>query len=174
MARMACVGALALAGLLCACSTARPRAAAENKTAAPGPVAPAAAAQSDFAIDPIDIAQYTEAPAKDADAAHPWLTLKSIGFFYNRSDLTAWEATKIAEIVDYMTLHPEAEVGINRPAVAPGGDPGIDDLNHRRVRTIINGLITAGVSENRIHVGNYVDLPLSLEQQVVVLTRRAL
>lgn len=162
-------GAFALVGLLCGCSYSKPSASIESKTSAQGFVATTAAAPADFAIDPIDLA-----PAKSADSMRPWLVLKSFGFFYDRADLATWEASKIAEIATYVAQHPGVELGVNRPAVAADGDPGIDDLNHRRVRTIINGLITAGVSEDRILVGNYRNLPLSLDQQVEVFVRRGL
>jgi len=167
-------GALCLIGILSACNTTKPKILHENKTAVSNLGSAPTAAQSDYATNPIDAAPSREAPAKSTDPVQPWLVLKSIGFFYDRADLAGWEAIKITEIVTYVALHPEVELGINRPAVAADGDPKIDDLNHRRVRTIINRLMTAGVSEDRIQVGNYRNLPLSLDQQVEVFVRRSL
>lgn len=169
--QIACISALALIGLVGACSTAKPSTSAANKTETSSVGAATTTAQSDYAISPIDVTIKPEVPPKSADPVRPWLVLKSIGFFYDRADLSGWEAIKITEIVTYVALHPGAELGINRPAVATDGNPAIDDLNHRRVRTIINGLITAGVSEDRIQIGNYRDLPLSPDQQVEVFVR---
>lgn len=185
-------GAIALVGLLNACTTSKTGTSTVDDSVRPVSVASTTSAQPDYMTNPVDTAvtrtdgkpgltsrQPSAAPNIDAltegpDAARPWVALKSIGFFYNRADLAAWEAIKIKEIVDYIAQHPGVEVGINRPAEASDADLVKEGLGRQRVSTIYDALIAAGVTAARIHMGTYVDIPPSLDQRIEVFSRPSL
>jgi outer membrane protein OmpA-like peptidoglycan-associated protein len=76
----------------------------------------------------------------------------------NSDDIRDSDRTKAGEIADYMNANPSYHIGI-------------DGANERRVRTVRDALIGAGVPASRITTGAFGDPELRRDGRVSVLVR---
>jgi outer membrane protein OmpA-like peptidoglycan-associated protein len=102
-----------------------------------------------------------------------WSNYREVQFDYNRSDLQASEQRKVTEIARYLNANPSLIVGLDGSMDPRGTDPRNQELNDRRVGTIRNSLIQAGVADSRIHIGAFGNGQMARDRQVAVLLRTA-
>jgi outer membrane protein OmpA-like peptidoglycan-associated protein len=105
------------------------------------------------------------------DAGNPWTSLRTIWFFSNRSDLEPPEILKVSEIVRYMESNPAAELGIDSTTDDGSTEPADRALNERRIDTIRDAMITAGIPFSKIQVGAYGATGSAIDRRVIVLVR---
>jgi peptidoglycan-associated lipoprotein len=88
-------------------------------------------------------------------AAVRWTSFKDILFDFDKSDLRVNETGKVAEVAHYMQQNPSVKVGIDGHADPRGTDKYNQALSERRVNTIREALVRAGVSGDKIHTGAF-------------------
>jgi peptidoglycan-associated lipoprotein len=84
-----------------------------------------------------------------------WTSFKDILFDFDRSDLRAEETGKVAEIAAYLQQHPAVKIGIDGHTDPRGTDAYNQALSERRVETVREALVRAGVPAARIHTGAF-------------------
>jgi outer membrane protein OmpA-like peptidoglycan-associated protein len=94
-----------------------------------------------------------------------WTSFREFWFDSNRTDIQASDSSKVSEIVAYMNQNPSLRIGID------GTDPRNDDLSERRVRSVRDALIQAGIPSSKIQSGAYGDRKLAADRRVEVLVR---
>jgi OOP family OmpA-OmpF porin len=102
-----------------------------------------------------------------------WTLYRDVRFDYNRSDLQPSETSKVIEIAQYMQINPSLKIGLDGTQDPYGTDPRNQELSDRRVNTIREALITAGVPARRIQSGAFGDAHLTHDRRVAVLIRTA-
>ena len=80
---------------------------------------------------------------------------------------------KVSEIAHYMRNNPSLAVGLDGTMDPRGTDPRNQDLSDRRVRSIRNALVEAGVPISRIQIGAYGDARLAQDRRVAVMLSTA-
>lgn len=84
-----------------------------------------------------------------------WMSLKEIMFDYDRSDIRYSESRKPAEVAAYMSQNPSVRLGIDGYTDMRGTSQYNPPLNQRRVAAVLDALIQAGVSADRIETGTF-------------------
>jgi len=84
-----------------------------------------------------------------------WTKFKDFLFDFDKSDILLSETDKAAEIAAYMKQNPSVVVGIDGYADPRGTDPYNLALSQRRVDTIRDALIKAGVPNYMIQTGAF-------------------
>jgi outer membrane protein OmpA-like peptidoglycan-associated protein len=84
-----------------------------------------------------------------------WTSLKDFMFDYDRSDIRYSESRKPAEIATYMSQNPTVRLGIDGYTDSRGSTQYNVPLSQRRVATVRDALIQAGVSADRIETGTF-------------------
>lgn len=102
-----------------------------------------------------------------------WTSYREFWFPYGSADFQDSQNSKLTEIATYMKNNPSLEIGIDGSMDPRGTDPRDQDLSDRRVGSVRNALITAGVPANRIRVGNFGDSDLRRDRRVEVLIATA-
>jgi len=98
-----------------------------------------------------------------------WTSLRDFWFGFGQSDLQASETSKVSEIAAYMSQNPSLRIGIDGSMDPRGSDPRNQDLSDRRVGTVRDALIQAGVPAYRIQTGPFGDQTLRRDRRVEVL-----
>jgi outer membrane protein OmpA-like peptidoglycan-associated protein len=127
---------------------------------APGAVGPAGVAGAQGPMGPVGPAgvagvQGAAGPAGPASVPVKWATFKDILFDFDRSDIRVSEATKVPEIAAYMQQNPGLQVGIDGFTDPRGASRYNQSLSERRVNTIHDALVKAGVASDRIEKGAF-------------------
>jgi len=90
-----------------------------------------------------------------------WMSLKDIMFDYDRSDIRYSESRKPAEVAAYMSQNPSVRLGIDGYTDSRGTSQYNVPLSQRRVTTVRDALIQAGVPADRIETGTFgTDRPM--------------
>jgi len=84
-----------------------------------------------------------------------WSSLKEFMFDYDRSDIRYSESRKPAEVADYMSQNPSVRLGVAGYTDMQGTSQYNLPLNQRRVATVRDALIQAGVPADRIETGMF-------------------
>jgi peptidoglycan-associated lipoprotein len=90
-----------------------------------------------------------------AAAAKQWSSFRNFEFDFDKSAVRSNETRHVSDIAAYMKQNPSARVGIDGHTDPRGTDPYNQALSERRVNSIRDALVTAGVSGNRIHTGAF-------------------
>jgi outer membrane protein OmpA-like peptidoglycan-associated protein len=97
-----------------------------------------------------------------------WTSHRVITFDYAQSDLSAPDRSTVSEIAAYMARNPSLQAGIDGYR-----DPNNQNLSGRRVGTVRNALLVAGVPSYKIQVGPFGDQQFSKDRRVEVLLSTA-
>jgi len=84
-----------------------------------------------------------------------WSSLKEFMFDYDRSDIRYSESRKPAEVAAYMSQNPSVRLGVAGYTDMQGTNQYNLPLNQRRVATVRDALIQAGVPAERIETGTF-------------------
>jgi outer membrane protein OmpA-like peptidoglycan-associated protein len=95
------------------------------------------------------------APASSPMSGVRWMSLKEFMFDYDRSDIRYSESRKPGEVAAYMSQNPSARLGIAGYTDMQGTEQYNLPLNQRRVVTVRDALIQAGVAADRIETGTF-------------------
>ena len=97
------------------------------------------------------------APASSPAPMHGarWSSLKEFMFDYDRSDIRYSESRKPAEVAAYMSQNPSVRLGVAGYTDMQGTSQYNLPLNQRRVATVRDALIQAGVPADRIETGTF-------------------
>src|SRR5882724_6063049 len=95
------------------------------------------------------------APALAPLPAVRWTSLKDFMFDFDRSDIRYSESKKPAEIATYMSQNPSVRLGIDGYTDSRGTAQYNLPLSQRRVATVRDALIQAGVPADRIETGTF-------------------
>ena len=101
------------------------------------------------------------APALSPMPGARWMSLKDFMFDYDRSDIRYSESRKPAEVAAYMSQNPSVRLGIDGYTDSRGTSQYNVPLSQRRVTTVRDALIQAGVPADRIETGTFgTDRPM--------------
>jgi outer membrane protein OmpA-like peptidoglycan-associated protein len=98
-----------------------------------------------------------------------WTSYRDFWFAFDNSDLQASDASTVSEITAYMNQNPSLRLGIDGSTDSRGTDPRSQTLSARRIDTVRNALIQAGVPAHRIQTGAFGDQGLRRDRRVEVL-----
>jgi outer membrane protein OmpA-like peptidoglycan-associated protein len=93
-----------------------------------------------------------------------WTPYKDFWFDSNTSDLKSADLGKASDIAKYLNQNPGKQVGIDGSI-----DPSNTDLSNRRVNTVRNALVEAGVPSSKIQIGPFGNPELQRDRRVEVL-----
>lgn len=93
-----------------------------------------------------------------------WASYRVIDFDYARSELSAADRSVISDVAAYMAKNPSLQVGLDGY-----NDPNSPRLSERRVGTVREALIAAGVPPSKIQVGAFGDPQLRTDRRVEML-----
>ena len=96
-----------------------------------------------------------------------WTSYRTFWFDSNTAELRSSDMSQVSEIAGYMKQNPSLKVGIDG-SIPPGSD---QDLANRRISTLREALIKAGVPASQIETGAFGDVKLARERRVEVLLR---
>ena len=102
-------------------------------------------------------------------AVQSWTSYRNFRFDGTQSDIRSGEMGQVAEIATYIQQNPSIMVGIDGYAETSGMDAF--NLSQRRVNTVRDALIQAGVPAERIQAGAFGDQRLKSNGRVEVLVR---
>jgi len=88
-------------------------------------------------------------------AATKWTSFRDFLFDFDKSDIRSNETQHVTDIVAYMKENPTVHVGIDGHTDPRGTDAFNQGLSERRVNTISEALVAAGVSAGRIKTGAF-------------------
>jgi len=83
------------------------------------------------------------------------MSLKEIMFDYDRSDIRYSESRKPSEVAAYMSQNPSVRLGIDGYTDVRGTSQNNPPLSQRRVTTVRDALVQAGVPADRIETGTF-------------------
>jgi len=93
-----------------------------------------------------------------------WSAFNEFWFDSNRSDIQRTDSSKVGDIANYLRQNPGQQVAIDGSM-----DPNNRDLSNRRVNTVRNALMQAGVPSNRIQTGAFGDPNMQRDSRVGIL-----
>jgi outer membrane protein OmpA-like peptidoglycan-associated protein len=93
-----------------------------------------------------------------------WTSYRVINFDYARSDLNAADKSTVSEVASYMARNPSLQVGLDGYR-----DPSNPSLSDRRIGTVRDALIVAGVPSSKVQIGAFGDPLASRDRRVEVL-----
>jgi outer membrane protein OmpA-like peptidoglycan-associated protein len=96
--------------------------------------------------------------------ASGWTPFKDFWFDQRSSDLQSGDSTKVSDIASYLNQNPGQQVGIDGSM-----DTNNVDLNNRRVNTVRNALLRAGVPSYKIMIGNFGNPAMQRDRRIEVL-----
>lgn len=102
-----------------------------------------------------------ERPAAEAPR---WTKFNDILFDFDKSDIRANEMSKVAAVAAYLKQNPSVQVAIDGHADPRGTDPYNQALSQRRVNTIRDALVKAGVPGDKIQAGAFGEQRLKCSQ----------
>jgi outer membrane protein OmpA-like peptidoglycan-associated protein len=95
------------------------------------------------------------APASSPQPAAHWTLVKEFMFDFDRSDIRYSESRKPAEVAAYMSQNPSVRLGLAGYTDRQSTDQYNQPLSQRRVATVRDALIQAGVAADRIETGTF-------------------
>ncbi len=95
------------------------------------------------------------APASSPQPGVRWTLVKEFMFDYDRSDIRNSESRKPAEVAAYMSQNPSVRLGLAGYTNTQSTDQYNLPLSQRRVATVRDALIQAGVPADRIETGTF-------------------
>lgn len=95
-----------------------------------------------------------------------WTFYRDFVFDDNRSDFHPSDFEKSTEIAKYINENPSLKVGIDGFM-----DPRTTEIDERRIATVRNSLINAGIPEYKIEKGSFGNPQYARKQRVAVLIR---
>jgi outer membrane protein OmpA-like peptidoglycan-associated protein len=95
------------------------------------------------------------AGAQGAPASSRWTLVKEFMFDFDRSDIRNSESRKPAEVAAYMSQNPSMRLGLAGYTKRQSTDQYNLPLSQRRVATVRDALIQAGVPADRIETGTF-------------------
>lgn len=95
------------------------------------------------------------APASPPMPGVRWISLKEFMFDYDRSDIRYSESRKPSEVAAYLSQNPSVRLGIDGYTDSRGTSQYNLPLSQRRVTTVRDALIQAGVPADRIETGTF-------------------
>lgn len=98
-----------------------------------------------------------------------WTSYRDFWFQQNVAEFDSFESDKLMEVAAYAKRNPSLDIGIDGSADPRGIDARTPNLNERRVKTIHDGLIAAGVPSSQIKVGAFGDPALRRDGRIEVL-----
>jgi outer membrane protein OmpA-like peptidoglycan-associated protein len=93
-----------------------------------------------------------------------WTSFRVINFDYARSDLSSADKSTVNEVAAYMAKNPSLQIGIDGYR-----DPNAVNLSERRVSTVRDALIVAGVPSYKVQVGAFGDPQFARDRRVEML-----
>ena len=90
-----------------------------------------------------------------AAAGKNWASFRNFLFDFDMSAIRANETNHVSDIAAYVKQNPTARVGIDGHTDPRGTDAYNQSLSERRVNTIREALVTAGVAGDKIHTGAF-------------------
>ncbi|MGE5201744.1 MAG: OmpA family protein [Acidobacteriota bacterium] len=93
-----------------------------------------------------------------------WTEYRVINFDQGRADLTNSDQRTVSEIATYVTANPSLMVGLDGYR-----DPGNQNLSERRVGSVRDALVVAGVPSYKVRIGAFGDPNLRRDGRVDVL-----
>jgi len=103
-------------------------------------------------------------PQGPVGIVNSWTSYRVITFDNGRADLSAFDKNTVSEIAAYMAKNPSLQVGLDGYK-----DPSYQNLSDRRVGTVRDALIVAGVPSYKVQVGAFGDPQFSRDRRVEVL-----
>jgi outer membrane protein OmpA-like peptidoglycan-associated protein len=97
-------------------------------------------------------------------AAKQWSSFRDFQFDFDMSAIRSNETSHVSDIAAYMKQNPTARVGIDGHTDPRGTDAFNQGLSERRVNAIRDALVTAGVSDNKIHTGAFGESQLKCNE----------
>lgn len=101
-----------------------------------------------------------------------WAKFNNILFDFDKSDIRATETSKVAAIAAYLNQNPSAKVGIDGYADPRGTDAYNQALSERRVNTIQDALVKAGVPSRKIQTGAFGEKRLKCTEKTEACWQR--
>jgi peptidoglycan-associated lipoprotein len=95
------------------------------------------------------------AGAQTAAAAKQWSSFRDFLFDFDKSAIRSNETSHVSDVAAYLKQNPSARVGIDGHTDPRGTDAFNQGLSERRVNTIRDALVNAGVSAGKIHTGAF-------------------
>jgi outer membrane protein OmpA-like peptidoglycan-associated protein len=95
------------------------------------------------------------APASSPQPGLRWTLVKEFMFDFDRSDIRYSESRKPAEVAAYMSQNPSVRLGLAGYTNTQSTDQYNLPLSQRRVATVRDALIQAGVPADRIETGTF-------------------
>jgi len=99
-----------------------------------------------------------------------WISYRTFWFDSNADDLRGSDSGQVSEIAYYMQQNPSMKIGIDG-SIPSGSDTRDQNLAGRRVSTVQDALVKAGVPAYRIETGAFGDAQLARDRRVEVLLR---
>ena len=94
-------------------------------------------------------------PASSPQPGLRWTLVKEFMFDYDRSDIRSSESRKPAEVAAYMSQNPSVRLGLAGYTNTQSTDQYNLPLSQRRVATVRDALIQAGIPADRIETGTF-------------------
>jgi outer membrane protein OmpA-like peptidoglycan-associated protein len=96
-----------------------------------------------------------------------WAPLRDFTFDYDRADIRSSELNQSSEIAAYAQQHPSARLGLDGDTdLLRGTNQHNVGLTQRRIATVRDALIRAGVSADRIETGSFARQRASCQDSV--------
>ena len=108
-----------------------------------------------------------------APAATGWVALKDFTFDYDRVDIRPSELNQPSEIATYARLNPSVRLGIDGSTdLLRGTNQYNSGLSQRRIATVRDALIQAGVAADRIDTGAFAAQRANCRDAVELCSQR--
>lgn len=88
-------------------------------------------------------------------AAKNWASFRNFLFDFDMSNIRSNETNHVSDVAAYLKQNPSARVGIDGHTDPRGTDAYNQSLSERRVNTIRDALVAAGVPGDKIHTGAF-------------------
>lgn len=95
------------------------------------------------------------AAGAQALAAKNWASFRNFLFDFDTSSIRSNETNHVSDVAVYLKQNPSARVGIDGHTDPRGTDAYNQSLSERRVNTIRDALVAAGVPGDKIHAGAF-------------------
>ena len=93
-----------------------------------------------------------------------WTKFNDILFDFDKSAIRSNETTKVADIAAYVQKNPTSMVGLDGYADPRGTDKYNQALSERRVNSIRDALLSAGVTRDKIQTGAFGEMRLKCQE----------
>ncbi len=97
------------------------------------------------------------------------MSYREFWFDYDRADIHPTDSEKVTEIAAYMKQNPSLIIGIDGSMDPNGSDSRNQDMCDRRINAVRDALMQAGLSDERIKIGEFGNMKLRRDRRVEVL-----